>query len=275
MDIRNLLRHLQVETNISAIERATGLNRRTILRYRDWASTHDLLTGPLPSLEALQQLLTDTLPFPAPPQTISSVEPYRALVEQLYADGVEGTAILQRLKERGYSGTLSSIYRFLRHLDPKHELPSVRVERHPGEEAQVDFGYAGRMLDPETGSLRKTWAFVMTLAFSRHQFVEFVFDQSLPTWITLHQHAFNSDHRDLVPRSLFAEEMPFRQFIRVSVEEAQETAQDDVEQAGSRIARRTPRFRPRQAARTRTRTSGRTRSRGELSRRQANPKNAA
>src|SRR5437868_3873001 len=70
MDIRNLLRHLQVETNISAIERATGLNRRTILRYRDWASTHDLLTGPLPSLEALQQLLTDTLPFPAPPEAL-------------------------------------------------------------------------------------------------------------------------------------------------------------------------------------------------------------
>lgn len=190
MDVRNLLRHLQAETNISAIERATTLNRRTILRYRDWAQSHDLLNRPLPSLEALQQLLADTLPAPAPPQTISSVEPYRSLVEQLFADGVEGTAILQRLKERGYSGTLSSIYRFLRHLDPKRELPPVRVERLPAQEVQVDFGYAGRMLDPQTGSLRKTWAFVMTLAFSRHQFVEFVFDQSLPTWIALHQHAF-------------------------------------------------------------------------------------
>jgi hypothetical protein len=42
-----------------------------------------------------------------------------------------------------------------------------------------------------SGRVRKSWAFVMTLAFSRHQFVEFVFDQSLPTWITLHQRAFN------------------------------------------------------------------------------------
>src|SRR5690242_9733695 len=141
MDIRNLLRHLQAETNISAIQRATGLNRRTILRYRDWAATHDLLEQPLPSLEALQQLLAATLPAPVPPQTISSVEPYRALVEQLYADGVEGTAILQRLKERGYTGTQSSIYRFLRQFDPHRHLPPVRVERDPGEEAQVDFGY--------------------------------------------------------------------------------------------------------------------------------------
>jgi len=191
MDIRNLLRHLQASSNISAIQRATGLNRRTILRDRDWAASHDLLKQPLPPLEALQQLLAATLPPPAPPQTISSVEPYRALVEQLYADGVEGTAILQRLKERGYTGTQSSIYRFLRQLDPHHVLPPVRVERDPGSEAQVDFGYAGRMLDPQAGMLRKTWAFVMTLAYSRHQFVEFVFDQTLPTWITLHQHAFN------------------------------------------------------------------------------------
>jgi transposase len=191
MDIRNLLRHLQSSSNVSAIQRATGLNRRTILRYRDWAATHDLLKQPLPSLEALQQLLAATMPPPAPPQTISSVEPYRALVEQLYADGVEGTAILQRLKERGYTGAQSSIYRFLHQLDPHRVLPAVRVERDPGTEAQVDFGYAGRMLDPQAGTLRKTWAFVMTLAYSRHQYVEFVFDQTLPTWITLHQHAFS------------------------------------------------------------------------------------
>ncbi|NWG22480.1 MAG: IS21 family transposase [Chloroflexi bacterium] len=45
-------------------------------------------------------------------------------------------------------------------------------------------------MDPTTGQLRKAWAFVMTLAYSRHQDVEFVFDQTLPTWITLHRNAF-------------------------------------------------------------------------------------
>src|SRR4029450_7217387 len=93
MDIRNLLRHLQASSNISAIGRATGLNRRTILRYRDWAARHDLLTGPLLSLEAFHQLFASSFPPPAPPQTVSSVEPYRALVEQLYAEGVEVLAI--------------------------------------------------------------------------------------------------------------------------------------------------------------------------------------
>jgi len=98
---------------------------------------------------------------------------------------------LQRLKERGYTGSLSSIYRFLHHLAPRRPAATVRVERQPGTEAQVDFGYAGRMIDPATGQLRKAWAFVMTLAYSRHQYVEFVFDQTLPTWIVLHRHAFH------------------------------------------------------------------------------------
>ena len=30
----------------------------------------------------------------------------------------------------------------------------------------------------------------MLLAYSRHQDVEFVFDQALPTWLQLHGHAF-------------------------------------------------------------------------------------
>ncbi len=190
MDIRELLRHLQATSNVSAIHRATGLNRRTILRYQAWATAHGLLSGPLPALEELQHLVATTLTPPAPPHTVSSVEPYRDLVLQLRAAGVEGTAIWQRLQERGYPGSLSSIYSFLQHLAPPPPPAVVRVERAPGAEAQVDFGYAGHMVDPATGALRKTWAFVMLLAWSRYQFVQFVFDQSLPTWIQLHQHAF-------------------------------------------------------------------------------------
>ena len=190
MDLRELLRHLQASSNISAIGRATGLNRRTIMRYRSWAAEHNLLSGPLPALEDLQQLVATTLQSSPPPQTVSSVEPYRERVLALHAQGVEGTAILQRLRESGYTGTVSSIYRFLRRVDPPRPDATVRIEREPGTEAQVDFGYAGFLLDPATEQRRKAWAFVMTLAYSRHQYVEFVFDQSLPTWIGVHARAF-------------------------------------------------------------------------------------
>jgi transposase len=191
-DIRELLRHLQVTPNNSAVQRATGLNRRTIARYRAWAAQHGLLdpAQALPPLEELQQLVTATLTLTPPPQTVSSVEAHRDLVLQLHAQGVEATAIRLRLQERGdFRGSVSAIYRFLHRVDPPPLDVAMRVERDPGSEAQVDFGYAGRLRDPVTGLLRKAWAFVMLLAFSRHQYVEFVFDQSLPTWIGLHDRA--------------------------------------------------------------------------------------
>jgi transposase len=190
VDIRELVRHLRDTTNDSAVRRATGLNRRTIQRYRRWAHSHGFLEGPLPPIEQFQVLITTTLTPEPPPQTTSSVEPYRDLVLQLHRDGVDGTASRERIRPLGFAGSLSAIYRFLHRLDPTQPDVTVRVETAPGEEAQVDFGYAGKLLDPESGRLRKAWAFVMTLSWSRHQYVEFVWDQRVATWLTLHRHAF-------------------------------------------------------------------------------------
>ena len=190
MDLRDLVRRVRMTTNDSAIQRDTGLNRRTIRRYRAWAAQQGLLDGPLPPIEALAQLAAQTLQSAPPPQTVSTVEPYRALVLDLHAAGVEGAAIYQRLRERGFTGSLSAVYRFLHHLHPSEPEATVRVETTPGEEAQVDFGYAGRMLDPTTGHLRKAWAFVMVLSWSRFMYVEFVWDQTVTNWLHLHRHAF-------------------------------------------------------------------------------------
>jgi transposase len=169
-----------------------------VQRYRQWATQHGLLTGPLLPLEDLQALLAQTGNPSPPPQMVSTLEPYRAVVTQLHREGVEGTAIWQRLCERGYTGSLSSVYRFVHHLTPPRSEATVRVEREPGAETQVDFGFAGRMRDPQTGALRRTWAFVMTLAWSRYQYVEFVFDQSVATWLQLHRRAF--EHFGGVPQ---------------------------------------------------------------------------
>jgi hypothetical protein len=37
--------------------------------------------------------------------------------------------------------------------------------------------------------MRRTWAFVMTLAHSRHQYLEFVWDQTVATWLGCHRRA--------------------------------------------------------------------------------------
>ena len=190
MDIREILIHIRAGSSNRQIERDTKIDRRTIKHYKDWAKAQELLEGPLPSLEELHVLAKQTMPKQAPPQNISSVEPYRGLVEQLVKENVEIAAIRCRLEERGYTGSYQAVYRFVRKLKPRTPKATVRVERKPGEEAQVDFGYAGRMIDPDTGELRRTWAFVMTLSWSRHQYVEFVFNQKVETWLRLHRNAF-------------------------------------------------------------------------------------
>jgi transposase len=190
MDIRELLLHIRAGVSDRQISRDTGIARRTVKRYRRWAEAQGLLVNPLPPLEELQPLLEQTLPGQLPPQNVSSVEAYRELVVQLLKENVETAAIKCRLEERGYTGSYWPVYRLVQKLRPRSPNATVRVERKPGEEGQVDFGYAGQMIDPLTGKLRRAWVFAMVLAWSRHQYVEFVFDQKVETWLRLHRNAF-------------------------------------------------------------------------------------
>ena len=107
--------------------------------------------------------------------------------------GLEMTAIFARLREdHGFTGSYSSIRRYVHGLCPVEPEAVVRVHTLPGEEAQVDFGSVGPLYDPKGGCLRPAYAFVATLSFSRHQYAELVFDQKIPTWIGLHRRAFES-----------------------------------------------------------------------------------
>jgi transposase len=56
--------------------------------------------------------------------------------------------------------------------------------------AQVDFGMGPLITDRKSGEITKTWIFVCTLAWSRHQYAEVVRNQSIETWLACHRHAF-------------------------------------------------------------------------------------
>ena len=61
----------------------TRVNRKTVARYRAWATGQGLLEGSLPPLGELHKLLKETMNTTLPPQNASSVEPYRELVVRL------------------------------------------------------------------------------------------------------------------------------------------------------------------------------------------------
>lgn len=189
LDIVYRLRRGQSER---AIVRDTGYARNTVRAYHRLAEKHGFLDlyKPLPEPEVMLSLLG---PIPAPPQSASTLEPYRSVVEALVKQDVEMMAIYQRLVgDHCYSGSYSSVRRFVAHLRPKDTRIVLRIETEPGKEAQVDFGGVGKMAEPHGGVTRPAYCFVMTLSHSRHQYVEFVFNQKISTWIACHRHAFES-----------------------------------------------------------------------------------
>jgi transposase len=68
----------------------------------------------------------------------------------------------------------------------------VPVETAPGEVAQVDFGYVGKIYDGVSENFRKAWVFVMVLGYSRLMWSPIVFDQKVETWLELHVRAFDA-----------------------------------------------------------------------------------
>ena len=123
--------------------------------------------------------------------TVSSLAAYRDRIRGWAQQGVTGVAIMAALqREQGWHGSYSAVRRIL--ADIRREEPvrlTCRLDFEPGDAAQVDFG-AGPMIMHPDGKLRRTWAFVMTLCFSRHQYVEFIWNQDVATWLDCHRRAF-------------------------------------------------------------------------------------
>jgi transposase len=194
MDVQELVRLVRDGASDREIAALVGLNRRTVSRYRRWATEQRLLDGPLPNVGELHERLQATLPVQLPPQQTSSVAAYQEQILAYRRQGLELAAIRARLEEQhGLPISYDAIWRLVRRSEQGRPPDAfVRVEVPPGSEAQVDFGYAGLHRDPTTGRVRKSWVFVLVLAFSRHAYAEVVFDQRVETWLLLHRHAFEA-----------------------------------------------------------------------------------
>lgn len=192
MDVHALLRRVRAGESNHAIARAMHVSRNTVRKYRDWFTAEQLLTGPLPELAELHQRLQTRFGDGNPPQNHSTLEAYRAEIKMLLEQGLRPRLIFQKLSARlEFTASESAVYRLCQTIKAAQPLEVfVRIETPPGEVAQVDFGEIGQLFDPVSQAVRRAYCFVMLLAWSRHMFVEFVFDQTITTWLLCHQHAF-------------------------------------------------------------------------------------
>jgi len=110
------------------------------------------------------------------------------IIEWMGKEGLNGLKIFERLRSMGVKVGYSTVKEYLAVIK-KRENVFVRIETKPGEEAQVDFGYAGITPDNQ-GKKRKTWVFNMRLSFSRLDYFEKVYNQRVETFVQCHINAF-------------------------------------------------------------------------------------
>jgi len=168
MDIRSL--HKEGHS-IKAIARHTGRSRNTVRRVLREA-------GPTGFRK---------------PERHSRLDAFKAyLRERWEACGLSAVRLLLEIQAMGYSGSISTLRRYLHSLKPERERLqklTVRFETPPGQQAQADWAFAGRFSDL-TGRILPVYIFVMVLAFSRMLYIEFTSSMKSPVLLRCHQNAF-------------------------------------------------------------------------------------
>ncbi|MEB8474864.1 AAA family ATPase [Acidithiobacillus ferriphilus] len=191
--IRQILVRMRQGDRDREIARSRLMGRKKLGALRNQAAQHGWLDPqqPLPddcALAILQQHRQQAVPT----QCVSTLKDHEEKIAKWAAEGLQGTTIHAALvRNHGYTGSYSVVRRVLLRVAPvKAPDATMRLIFAPGEAAQVDFGAGPAMIDPVTGEIRKTWFFVMTLCWSRHQYAEIVWNQTTMTWLACHRHAF-------------------------------------------------------------------------------------
>lgn len=188
IDVKEVLRRWSAGQSDRKIGREAGVDRKTVARYTAAAKSLALARG-----HELTEAEVDDVarrvqarPVAAPSEEWCEVAKHRDRIEKWLAGDKETRALrltkIHTLLVRDHDLTASydTLWRFAHDELGWREKPStVRIDDPPpAQEVQVDFGEMGFVLDPQTARRRKLYALVVTLTFSRYQFVWPTFRQT-------------------------------------------------------------------------------------------------
>lgn len=175
-----------------------------MLIWEEWMEVKDLyrqghsirqicrLTGF--SRNTVRKVLRESVPQPSHrKKRASMLDEFKPYLNQRFLEtGLSAVRLAEEIRQMGFVGSVDIVRRYLNEVEQPRRLmekATVRFETLPGEQAQVDWAEAGSFVD-ETGKMRKVYAFIMILSFSRMLYVEFVLSMKLETLIGCHQNAF-------------------------------------------------------------------------------------
>lgn len=204
-ELRQVLVHMRSGLSDRQIQQSGLMGRRKAALIRKEATERGWLDSkePMPADAEISQLIVPSIHRES---NQSKAQPFSEVISRNLERGLDVTTIFDLLqRQHGYEGSYDSVRRLARNLVSKTVKPTVILQFEPGEAAQVDFGQGPMMFDPRTGTTRRSWVFIMTLCWSRHQYAEFVFDQKIETWLACHRRAF--EFLNGVPRSIIIDNL--------------------------------------------------------------------
>ena len=188
IDVKEVLRRWSAGQSDRRIGREAGADRKTVARYTVAATRLGLVRGGEVTDEEVHQVAqcVQARPLVAPSDEWNEVAQHRERIERwLGGDGDTRPLRLSKVhtllvRDHGMRASYDTLWRYAHQQLSWRDKPStVRIDDPPpGQEAQVDFGKMGWLVDAETGHRRTLWVLVVTLAFSRYQFVWPTFRQT-------------------------------------------------------------------------------------------------
>jgi transposase len=146
------------------------------------------------SRNTVRKILRQKAPKPYHrPASGSLFDPFHQYAVMRVGDGMSATRIFEEICKMGFTGSYDLV---LRHLRPFRRIQhasvraTVRFETPPGQQAQCDWAEIGRFPDAH-GNMRRIYAFVLILGFSRMLYLEFTLSMALSCLIRCHINAFD------------------------------------------------------------------------------------
>jgi len=190
IEILEIFRRYQTGDSIRGISKSTGVSRNTVNKYIKIAEVHGF------SFKIKAELLEiSTLVFNVIHQNSVVCDskqegilvPYKDIISYWLKDErLTLTKVHIKLKRQGVDISYSALYRYAcSELNFRKSQTTVRMaETLPGEVAEIDFGRLGLVYDASTGKGRVLHALIVTLTFSRHQYVYTTHRQDVNALIT-------------------------------------------------------------------------------------------
>lgn len=184
IDVRELLRRWTAGQGDRRIAREAGVDRKTARRYVAMAVRLGIERGGEIGDDAVQAVAqaVQARPVAAPSEEWAELAGHKDQIAawlERKPRPLRLSKIHVLLEREGVRASYDTLRRFAKaELGWRRRPPTVRLDDPPpGQEAQVDFGEMGMLVDAD-GRRRKLWALVVTLSFSRYQFVWPSFSQS-------------------------------------------------------------------------------------------------